>query len=130
MVVLAATTAVTAGCSIEPDAPGQPTYEADVKPILEARCIRCHGSPPLMDPGGLLPTPTRRFDIFADTNCDTPDAGTACVHGAGSSAPAIALFLNLKQSAGGMPPPPAPALTSYQHDTILRWAAEKPPLEK
>jgi hypothetical protein len=132
------TAALTSGCSIEPSAPGQPTYEADVRPILMARCIRCHGSPPLADPTStsaaykVPPVPTRRFDVFADTSCGTPDGGgSACVIlGAQSSAAAIKLYINFDPKTTGMPPAPAPPLTSYQKDTIMNWAAEMPaPLE-
>ena len=130
--------ALSSGCSIEPSAPGQPTYEADVRPILMARCIRCHGSPTLADPTSTndaykaRPLPIRRFDVFADTPCDTPDAGAACViSGAQSSAALIKLYINADPKTTGMPPAPAPPLTSYQKDTLLNWAAETPaPLEK
>src|SRR5262249_39802333 len=77
--------ATVAGCQIEPGAAGQPTYEADVRPILMARCIRCHGSPPLGDPTHLMgqfpgpPLPTIRFDVYGDTPCADADAGATCV---------------------------------------------------
>jgi hypothetical protein len=117
------------GCSIEPGASGQPTYEADVRPIFMARCIRCHGSPPLADPTSKTypgpPVSTVRFDVFGDTNCDADGGGTDCVRGAAHEAMtgAFKTFVPL------MPPDPAPPLTSYQRDTILNWAKESPPLE-
>lgn len=47
-------------CSAEPapegTAPEAPTYHADVAPILEARCVRCH------DEGGLAPFPLTTYE--------------------------------------------------------------------
>ncbi len=40
------------------------------------------------------------------------------------------VLVTLKGKFGAMPPAPAPALTSYQRDTILKWESETPPLEK
>jgi hypothetical protein len=128
--------ALSAGCNLEPDALARPTYEADVLPIFMSRCIRCHGSPPLGDPvvtPPSVPAPaTVRFDVFADTNCDT-DGGTGCVRGAAYEAMHGKFQMFLVAYAGTsleMPPSPAPKLTSYQRDTILKWESENPPLEK
>jgi hypothetical protein len=123
--------ALSAGCNLEPSAPGNPTYEADVRPIFMSRCVRCHGVPGLGDPmslSGAAPPSSPRFDVYADTNCD-PDAGStaACIRGAAFAAKATLfepVLLHLDQKSGGMPPYPAPALTSYQRDTILKWEAE------
>ena len=131
--------ALGVGCNVEHDAATKPTYEADVRPILMARCVRCHGEPPLGDPetseangtrSGATPLPgSPRFDVYGDTNCGT-DGGT-CIKGAASAAQLMAAYINFQRDQGGMPPLPAPALTSYQHDTIENWAAEgMPPLEK
>jgi hypothetical protein len=135
-VVAGATGALSASCNLEPSAVDKPTYEADVRPILMSRCIRCHGSPPLGDPTASPPSgspvPTVRFDVFGDTNCGT-DAGTGCVHGAAFEAMQNGFKTFLVDRAGSalaMPPPPAPKLTSYQLDTILKWESESPPLEK
>lgn len=134
--VACATGALGAGCNLEPSAVANPTYEADVRPIFMSRCVRCHGSPTLGDPTASPPSPapfaTARLDVFADTNCDT-DAGTGCVRGAAYEAMQGKFHTYLVQYAGtplGMPPDPAPKLTSYQSDTILKWEAESPPLEK
>jgi hypothetical protein len=131
--------AMGAGCNLEPGALGQPTYEADVRPIFMSRCVRCHGSPPLGDSTSTLlvdrgpPVSTVRFDVYADTGCDNPDAGAACVRGALHEAMIGSFHTYLEllgQDKGGMPPLPSPALTSYQKDTILHWAAEPTPLER
>jgi hypothetical protein len=130
--------ALGTGCNVEHGAINLPTYEADVRPILMARCVRCHGEPPLGDPetsaddgtppGAAPITTPRRFDVYGDTDCGT-DAGV-CIHGAASSAGLMVLYINFPRDKSGMPPLPAPALTSYQHDTIVNWAAEMPPLER
>lgn len=137
-VVACATGALSAGCNLEPSATEHPTYEADVRPIFMSRCIRCHGEPPLGDPAASPPSPpaptTVRFDLFADTSCGA-DAGvsTCTVRGAASEA-AMGMFkrvlVDFKGQFGEMPPAPAPALTSYQSDTILNWESESPPLEQ
>lgn len=125
--------ALGAGCNLEPSVVSKPTYEADVRPIFMARCIRCHGYPTLGDPTATqtsAPLAGLRFDVYGDTNCDS-DAGAACVHGAAYEANKKSFTLYLEtfpQSGGGMPPPPAPALTTYQKDTVLRWEAD--PIEK
>ncbi len=130
LVTVAAAT-FSAGCNLEPSAAGKPSYEADVRPIFMSRCIRCHGSPPLLDPMSkppVTPPPTIRFDVYADTNCGT-DGGTpaGCVHGAAYEAKLQRFSMYLVTYAGmalQMPPAPAPQLTSYQVDTIVNWEKE------
>ena len=122
--------ALSAGCNLEPDAVAKPTYEADVRPIFMSRCVRCHGSPGLVDPTSPaapgVPPANERLDVYGDTNCDT-DGGSNCVHGAAYMAKNgkfTAPLTTLAGQFGGMPPAPAPQLTSYQRDTILKWQAE------
>ena len=108
--------AMAAGCNLEHDAVDKPTYEADVRPIFMARCVRCHGSPPLADPTSPIPIPppaTLRFDVFGDTNCDSDAGGSPCIHGAAYEATAKKFESvldmeksGLTQSTGGMPPSP------------------------
>jgi hypothetical protein len=135
-VIALSAAALSAGCNLEPDAHSNPTYEADVRPIFMSRCIRCHGSPPLGDqvvtPPSVPAPLTVRFDLFADTNCGT-DGGTGCVRGAAYEATQGRFETFLVTYAGTlleMPPSPAPKLTSYQRDTILKWESENPLLEK
>jgi hypothetical protein len=117
--IMLATAAAGAGCYLEPSVPGEPTYEADVKPILEARCIRCHGYPQLEGA-----TEKVRFDLF---ECPTTDAGPPCSAGAKIIAPVMKVRLLLSDDAAGhMPPKPAAPLSKYQVDTIVKWADEKP----
>lgn len=56
------------------DVPDDPSWHADVKPILEANCVRCHGA------GGPF-----RLDVLEDTAGDVE-----IVQGAGSMAPYVA----------------------------------------
>lgn len=136
--VACATGALAAGCNLEPDAVAMPTYDADVRPIFMSRCIRCHGSPALGDPAASPPSPTApiniRFDVFADSpDCSTDGGSATCIYGAAHEAMNkrfTSVLVTLKGKFGEMPPAPAPGLTSYQADTILKWESESPPLEK
>jgi len=134
------------GCSVGPGAPEQPTYEASVGAILDAHCVRCHGSPPLGDPNSdLLPAGSPaamafgqdylrmpphanfRLDRYEDTDCGSP---TTCVLGAKTMAPSIKMYIS-DASVLPMPPPPSAPLSGYEFDTLTRWADEKPmPLER
>ena len=107
-----------AGCNLEPSVPGSPGYEADVKPILEARCTRCHGYP--MIAGAF---PGFRLDLY---ECPTPDAGGTCTQAAKDLAARITARAH---EAGGrqMPPPPAARLSPYQLDTLEKWSQQSPP---
>jgi hypothetical protein len=119
---------VAAGCNIEPSAPDTPTYETDVQPILMARCVRCHGSPPLGEPTSGPAPGTERYDVFADSP-ECASGANGCVRGASAFAQLFPAYVHV-DSRTRMPPRPAPALTSYQIDVFDRWAAEPTPLER
>jgi hypothetical protein len=92
---------VVAGC-VEPDVPDRPTYRRDIKPILDANCVRCHGEPRI---GG---SPSNlRLDVWFD-----PDDG---VDGVGAAA--YDIFDEV--TTGRMPP--TYALEAWQIETITRW---------
>jgi hypothetical protein len=114
---------LTGGCNLEPSVPGMPTYEADVKPILEARCIRCHDYP------GLQGAPADRFDLY---ECPSPDGSAGpCTRAARDLALSISGRVHLGSGdALRMPRAPAAPLSPYQIDIIGKWAAENPPLER
>ncbi|HET6149295.1 MAG TPA: hypothetical protein VFH68_17285 [Polyangia bacterium] len=117
LVMLLAAAIAGAGCILEPSVPGQPSYEADVKPILEARCIRCHGFPQV----GGAPS---RFDVYA---CPAPD-GTTCDTAAKDHALAMVGRIKLdKDHPSHMPPKPAAPLSPYQIDTLDKWSKQNPP---
>jgi mono/diheme cytochrome c family protein len=125
-----------AACSStsEPQVPAQPSFEADVKPIMVLRCVRCHGAGGTLQgdpPGSPLPGPPPNgyFDHYEDRDCTITDAGTiseTCKRGAAYYVDVIRQYINMTGEFR-MPPPPAPMLTSRELDILNRWAAETPP---
>ncbi len=101
------------GCG--PDVPAQPTWEADVKPIILARCVRCHngnfGDPEYLSGSSGVDF---RYPSFAmiPAMYYTPGQGTSwddAVHGR-------------SELAGiRMPPPPMAALEDWQLQTFINW---------
>jgi hypothetical protein len=67
-----------------------------------------------------------RFDLY---DCSQmPDAGFVCTAGAKDVADMMVKRLQLnKDDLFHMPPKPAAPLSPYQIDTIVKWAAVKPP---
>lgn len=96
-----------AGC---PGAVDDPTWVEDIQPIVEANCVRCHGSPPI----GGAPS-SFRLDIYEDTTL--PDGTT--VRGAA----VMAEFMAARVSAGTMPP--RWPLEDHRQETIENWAATR-----
>jgi hypothetical protein len=91
--------------------PALPSYQVDVAPILAARCVRCHGDPPIGGaPSGFV------LDGYPDRTL--PD-GTV-VLGAASYAASIA-----RRAAARTMPPRFP-LDDDQVELLTRWAAEAP----
>ena len=113
--LLAALAFVGAGCGNE--APLFPTYHNDVKPILEAHCIRCHGA------GGMLNTDP---DIPLISGVMKPNATDLTTY-TGVKAPAVFLVLIPSINTLPMPPPPSTALDSYDYDTLANWVANGGP---
>lgn len=106
----AAVALVLAACS-SPEAPGNPSWTMDVRPILAANCVRCHGYPAT----GGAPT-SFRLDRYETT---TTDDGQVIL-GAGAVAP----FIETRVLDGSMPPQyPMP---DWQVDTLVNWALLKP----
>src|SRR5262245_6176925 len=72
-----------AGCSStpEPPVPTDPSYATDVRPILLARCVSCHGAGDMLSgdpPGSALPGPPPNgyLDHYEDRgNCGDADGG-------------------------------------------------------
>ena len=88
-----------------PDVPAHPGYEADVRPILAARCLRCH-SPQYFASSGTDPYDFSNYASAIQYAQRMPDA--------------------IKRSARRMPLG-ARALDDWQIQTIENWANEMPP---
>jgi hypothetical protein len=104
-----------AGCGNE--APLFPTYHNDIKPIMAAHCIRCHGA------GGTM-------NMDPDIPVIMPSKNQTPVLGDFTSLAGLMPFTGpnggtLKQKIDilPMPPPPSTALDSYDYDTIVTWAS-------
>ena len=80
-----------------------PQFERDVRPILIARCQKCHGRPP------------RQADLDL-RGVSSMRKGGALVPGSKGSSP---LFRRIQ--SGAMPPPDEPQLTKKEVETIGAW---------
>ena len=124
------------GCS--PEVPANPTYEKDVKPILMARCVRCHDETfrEEMVPGYQNQGPPRqchlnRYPAMGDCTPAGLMMPGACSYGAGmcGNSPAlggslIAVYAIASADNGFAPPmPPAPAdkLSDWEQDVLRVW---------
>jgi len=90
-----------AGCA--PAAPEEPTWIDDVRPILAANCIRCHG-----DPARNLAPPTFRLDVLEDV-------------GGVKGARSMAEFVAARAATLGDMPAEGPSLASWEKETLLQW---------
>ena len=110
--------AALAGC--ENDVPDFPTYERDIKPLMGAHCIRCHGA------GGMLnldPDSMKVLGVMAPIN-----GNFTLLHNTGMQ---TGLLNYTAATTGGvarmdtflpqMPPAPAPKLTLWEHDLLVKW---------
>jgi hypothetical protein len=119
-----------AACS--PEVPANPTYTTDVKAILDAHCVRCHGAGDMLNAyphgGSSNPTPRRcylqRFGDEGDcSNVTNPD----CKPGVGNTVcgPLISLYINTTPgSTLFMPPPPSDPLNDWEKEVIARWTTQ------
>jgi mono/diheme cytochrome c family protein len=122
-----------AGCGEEP-IPASVSYERDIKPLMQARCIRCHGAGgmPNKEPG--LPA------WFVGNIGDTPKASSDLTTFESTKRNSGLFKLYIDPRAANpmgtppspavpylMPPPPAPPLTTREHDMLLKWAANPLP---
>jgi hypothetical protein len=116
-----------AGCvESSGDEPVNPSYTRNIKPLMEAHCIRCHGAggtlngdPDIAKVNGSMAATNGDFTTLADASA-TIFGLMHYVNGA-PGAPSMGLFLP------SMPPPPAPPLTTWEKDVLLKWLANPLP---
>lgn len=103
-----------------PVPPANPTYQADIRPLLVARCIRCHDDPRRADAGDA----SRPVTSFNAPTLDTLPPGSQGV------LQVLALDYvrgQVKPPARRMPPSPAEALEDWQIDMMATWGAHPLP---
>ena len=122
--------AVSLAACAPDDGPAVPGYQTDVKPILDANCVRCHGYGDRLngDPGltGMLKgkIPLLTFLDRYDTPKPCPGGLTECL-GAKDGAARVGLYITLP-NYDRMPPAPSEALSDRDIGILKRWAAETP----
>lgn len=95
-----------------PSAPEDPTWAADVAPILAANCVRCHTVPA----SGGAPA-AFRLDVYDDW---VDDEGRV-IRGAGTMASYIASRAGSERN----PMPPTSDIYTHQIDTLAAWAQDR-----
>jgi hypothetical protein len=111
-----------AGCGEEP-APLFPSYQHDVKPLMKARCIRCHGANGTLN---LDPDSAKVSGTQAPIDGDftqLEDNGT--IHGLlfyTKNGPTPLGLTKMGLYLPQMPPSPAPELTDREFQIINTWA--------
>lgn len=138
-----------AGCNSTAPIPAEPAYDTDVRPILMAHCVRCHGAggslnvatEPTGPDAAVLPSiagsvgsfkalPTY-FDQFGTTGTCTADTNgnypADCRLGASIYATTMPSYIHAATNLPeAMPPPPAPRLDDWALGVIDAWAKESP----
>jgi hypothetical protein len=113
-----------AGCGEEP-VPLNPSYSVDIKPLMGARCIRCHGAGGTLnvDPDSLLKGKTvPKAPNLADfTKLEDTPGGPKGLLSFTSAVPGGDATMMLFVRTGPMPPPPAPHLTEREFEMLERW---------
>ena len=117
-----------AGCS--PEVPANPTYSRDVKPILMARCVRCHDETFRGDPAGSPnpgPPATCHLNRYENTGDCTATSLTCSIGASGcANTPGLGSYLAGKidpsvDDSLRMPPLPADRLSDYEWGVLNRW---------
>jgi hypothetical protein len=108
---LAGAFGLSAGAGCGPQVPEEPTWEEDVRPILMANCVRCHGDPPL------LPNIPAAVGFRLDVYDDDEENGVA---GAATMSSAI-----YDQAAVQELMPPTYRLTSIDYEPVGRLTARQ-----
>ncbi|HEV3031119.1 MAG TPA: hypothetical protein VG319_05715 [Polyangia bacterium] len=125
LVTMLAGAAVGGGAGCGNAVPDRPSYERDIKPLMEAHCIRCHGA------GGTLNADP---DIAANakfhgaptngdfTTLDDVNGHFGLLHYTDMGAGTAVVLKSFVDTLGPMPLPPADPLTSYEHELLFTWA--------
>jgi hypothetical protein len=121
-----------AGCG-ETEVPLFPSYERDIKPLMAARCTRCHGAGGTLnvDPDSVLakqPPPNmpklpEAPKIGDFTRLENANGHMGLMSYTGPAAETMQLYIR----TGPMPPPPAPPLTDREYELLMRWLAHPAP---
>lgn len=90
------------------DAKSNPTWLEDVRPLVQANCVRCHAPPAI----GGAPTDFR-LDVYEDTVGE----GGEVIRGART----MARFMDIRAGEEGTMPPDR-ALADVHRDTFINWA--------
>ena len=106
-----------------PVVPLNPTWKDDVRPLVVARCVRCHDNPPRLDPALVDNNPATPDTPLTSFN-EPPDFVITIPPGGGllllwGSGPARLRLSGRTR----MPPPPAAALEDWQIEMLEAWAA-------
>jgi hypothetical protein len=134
-----------------PEAPENPTFAADVEPIMLARCVRCHNQAAITDPNFVpdplssdpLQTPNGAFESLEDPPNCTTRIGQPCrgllsytMNNPPNQLPGVAGPDNFKSrihqdrsmvAALPMPPSPSPKLSDRNIAILDRWFANPLP---
>jgi hypothetical protein len=116
---------VASGCGENP-VPTNPTYTHDIKQILDARCIRCHGANGTQNADPEVPTFTTPPTLKAMIGPVQPTGDFTTYEGIVkySGATYTALW---HQIMPYMPPPPSDAISGWEFDTLDKWLRETNP---
>jgi hypothetical protein len=124
-------------------APSQPAYDSDVRPILMAHCVRCHGAggsiniateptgpdaavlTSIQKSAGVLRTSYSYLDQYPADNgqCASADGGATngCKKGVLAWKSVLSMCIHVTSGLLQMPPPPAPSLDDWEKDVIDNW---------
>jgi hypothetical protein len=125
--------AAAAGCDAYPDPPLHPAYDLDVRPILMAHCVRCHGAGGMLnvptEPTGpnapTLPSLTQLLPAFPNAPYLDRFENNGNSLGAGATFATISSTAHLASDAvEAMPPLPAPRLNAWELGVIANWAKD------
>jgi hypothetical protein len=111
--------AVGLGCTAESeDAPLQPSYEHDIKPLMAAHCIRCHGAGGSLnlDPDATPVAPSGQPKVQMPKVGDFTDMAGLM--------PYVGKTYKLMMSSIEtlpMPPPPSAPLTDREKEMFAAW---------